>query len=154
MKTPAKHRWKFHRAGGVDQVTLRDGADLAHLDELDPKLWVALAMPTRGVHLEPKLLDAIDVDKDGRVRLPEVLAAVRWATASLTNPDDLLKGSDRLAIQAIKDPTLRAGAARILENLGRSGAQEITLGDLADSAKIFAETKFNGDGVVPADSAE
>src|SRR3712207_7640397 len=30
----------------------------------------------------------------------------------------------------------------------------ISLGDVADTAKIFAATKFNGDGVVPADSAE
>jgi len=25
------HRWKFYRAGGVDQVQLRDGRDLARL---------------------------------------------------------------------------------------------------------------------------
>ena len=35
------------RAGGVDQVSLRDGNDLLALHELDQKLWVALAMPVR-----------------------------------------------------------------------------------------------------------
>src|SRR5262249_343576 len=45
----AAHRWKFFRAGGVDQVLLRDGRDIVRLAELDQKLWVALAMPTRGV---------------------------------------------------------------------------------------------------------
>ena len=39
-------RWQFFRAGAVDQVSLRDGADLLALPKLDQKLWVALAMPT------------------------------------------------------------------------------------------------------------
>jgi hypothetical protein len=39
------HDWHFFRAGGVDQVSLRNGADVLALAELDQKLWVALAMP-------------------------------------------------------------------------------------------------------------
>ena len=39
------HTWKFFRAGGVDQVVIETGADLANLDQLDLKLWIALAMP-------------------------------------------------------------------------------------------------------------
>ena len=38
------HRWKFFRAGGVDQVQLRDGKDIANLGLLDQKLWMALAV--------------------------------------------------------------------------------------------------------------
>ena len=41
------HRWKFIRAGGVDQVVIRSGADIVNLEHLDQKLWVALACPTR-----------------------------------------------------------------------------------------------------------
>jgi hypothetical protein len=33
------------RAGGFDQVKLETGADLLNLDQLDQKLWVALACP-------------------------------------------------------------------------------------------------------------
>jgi hypothetical protein len=148
------HRWKFHRAGGVDQVTLRDGSDLTGLAELDAKLWVALAMPTKGIYLDQKTLEAIDVDKDGRIRLPEVLAAVKWATETLVDPGLLFKGGESLELAAIKDPAVKAGATRILVNLGRSDAMSITLADVADTAKIFAETRFNGDGVVPVESAE
>ena len=43
------HTWRFLRAGGFDQVRLENGADVAHLDELDQKLWVALACPTKGI---------------------------------------------------------------------------------------------------------
>jgi hypothetical protein len=154
MANEKLHRWKFHRAGGVDQVTLRDAGDLIGLGELDPKLWVALAMPIKGVHLDPKTLEAIDADKDGRIRLPEVLAAVKWATETLTDPNELFKGGDSIALASIKDPAVKAGATRILVNLGRADATSITLADVADTAKIFAETRFNGDGVVPVDSAD
>ena len=69
------YRWRFFRAGGFDQVKLDRGADLAHLDELDQKLWVALACPTRGIEFDTKTLDLVDTDKDGRIRAPEIIAA-------------------------------------------------------------------------------
>ena len=69
------------------------------LDQLDLKLWVALACPTSGLEFDKATLALIDTDKDGRVRAPELIAAVKWAGGLLKNPDDLLKGS----------PTLRAG---------------------------------------------
>jgi hypothetical protein len=46
------HVWKFFRAGGFDQVKLETGADLMHLHELDLKLWVALACPTKGLEFD------------------------------------------------------------------------------------------------------
>jgi hypothetical protein len=32
------YRWTFYRSGGVDQVVLGSGDDVAHLEELDQKL--------------------------------------------------------------------------------------------------------------------
>src|SRR5688572_24462071 len=94
------HRWKFFRAGGVDQVML---------GELDQKLWVALAMPTRGVEIETRTLDLLDTDKDGRVRVPEILAAVKWVEETWKNPDDLLEGRDEVPLSALREgPTLDA----------------------------------------------
>ena len=79
MPTPSgssPHRWRFFRAGGLDQVRLETGADLAHLDQLDPKLWVALACPVKGLDFDEQTLALIDTDNDGRVRAPELLAAL------------------------------------------------------------------------------
>jgi hypothetical protein len=55
MTTPAAspHVWRFFRAGGFDQVKLDTGADLMHLDQLDQKLWVALACPITGLEFDP-----------------------------------------------------------------------------------------------------
>ena len=49
-------RWKFFRAGGFDQVKLDSGADLAALDQLDQKLWAALACPAQGLEFDAKTL--------------------------------------------------------------------------------------------------
>ncbi len=152
------HTWKFFRAGGFDQVKLESGSDLANLDQLDQKLWVALACPTRGLEFDNRTLDLVDMDKDGRVRAPEVIAAAKWATSMLKNPDDLIKGSPTLSLAAINDATpegkqLLASARQTLVNLNKADATAIGLDEISDTAKIFAATNFNGDGIIPADAA-
>src|SRR5215469_14006792 len=99
------HRWKFFRAGGFDQAKLESAADLASLDQLDQKLWVALACPTRGLELDSQTLQLIDTDGNGRIRVPELIAAAKWATSLLKNPDRLLSGSSSLPLDAINDAT-------------------------------------------------
>jgi hypothetical protein len=152
------HRWKFFRVGGVEQVVLKSGADIVNLEQLDQRLWVALACPVKGIDLDPKTLAMIDTDSDGRIRVPEVLAAIRWARDAFKNPDELFKGGDSVPLASINDQSeagraLQQGARRILQNLGKADAAAISLGDVADTARIFAETRFNGDGIVPADVA-
>ncbi len=152
------YKWRFFRAGGFDQVKLDRGADLAHLDELDQKLWVALACPTRGIEFDTKTLDLVDTDKDGRIRAPEIIAAAKWAAGCLKNPDDLLKSSPALPLSAINDATpegktLLSSARQILSDLGKKDATEITVEDTADTTKILSQTNFNGDGIIPADAA-
>jgi hypothetical protein len=152
------HQWKFFRAGGFDQVKLDTGADLANLDQLDQKLWVALACPTRGLEFDSRTLDLIDTDKDGRIRAPELIAAAKWAAGLLKNPDDLIKGLPALPLASINDTTpdgkqILASARQILINLGKPDAAVIELAEATDTVKIFAATNFNGDGIIPADAA-
>jgi hypothetical protein len=153
------HSWKFFRAGGFDQVRLETGADLMALDQLDQKLWVALACPTRGLEFDTRTLDFIDTDKDGRIRAPDIIAATQWAGGCLLHPDELLKGSTSLPLSAFNDTTsegkqLLASARQILANLGKKDALSITIEDTTDTTKIFSQTVFNGDGIIPADSAD
>ncbi|HKA54653.1 MAG TPA: hypothetical protein VKJ47_13420, partial [Candidatus Binatia bacterium] len=157
--SPAPHTWRFFRSGGFDQVRLETGADLLALDQLDQKLWAALSCPTHGLECDSKTLELIDTDGDGRIRVPEILAAVQWAGAVLKNPDDLTQGASALSLSAINEGTaegaqLLASAQQILTNLGKGEATGITLEDTADTEKIFAQTKFNGDGIIPVTAAE
>jgi hypothetical protein len=153
-----KYCWRFFRAGAVDQVALADGDDLAHLDELDQKLWVALSCPTRGLEFDGRTLDLIDTDHDGHIRPAEVLAVVHWARDALHNLNDVFSREGKVALAAINDKTalgkeLLAEARHILQSLGRPDADAISLDDIADTAKIVAATRFNGDGILPAESA-
>ena len=149
------YNWKFFRAGGFNQVVISSGADLLNLDQLDQKLWVALACPTTGVEFDKTTLALIDTDKDGRIRVPELIAAAKWAGGLMKNPDDLLKGSLTLRPAAINDTTpegkLIANFAR--QVLGKADAAEVTFDEAATAAATFAAKSFNGDGIVPADSA-
>jgi hypothetical protein len=147
------YSWSFFRAGGFDQVQIRKGSDIAHLAELDQKLWVALACPTVGLALDERFLSLLDADNDQRIRAPELLKAVTFVSTGLKNLDDLLKAEEALPLSAINDKTdegkLLLGAARqVLRNLGKPDATAIALADLSDPTKIFADTPFNGDGVI------
>ena len=155
----SNHRWRFFRAGGFDQVLLETGADLTSLEALDQKLWVALSCPVSGIEFDGKSLAFVDADGDGHIRAPEILAAVRWAGKVLKDPDHLVRREDRLPLSAIDDGTeegkaVLGGAKLVLSVLGKSEATEITLDDASDTARIFSQARFNGDGIVPAKSAE
>ena len=153
------HTWKFFRTGGLDQVSLESGADLLNLGHLDQKLWVALSCPVRGLELDEKTLALIDADGDGRIRVPELLAAIKWAAARLKDPGDLLLGRESLPLSAINDTTpegkiILASARQILTNVGQPGAAAITVADASDTARIFAASPLNGDGVIPPEATE
>jgi hypothetical protein len=153
------HPWKFFRTGELDQVSLETGADLLNLGQLDPKLWVALSCPVKGLELDEKTLAMIDTDGDGRIRVPELLAAIQWAAARLKEPGDLLKGDAALPLAAINDATpegkiIMASAKQVLANLGKRDAVTISAADASDTAKIFSASPLNGDGVIPPEATE
>ena len=153
------HTWQFFRAGGVDQVLIRNGTDIARIGQLDQKLWVALACPASGIEIDPRTLALIDTDGDGRIRPPELIAACEWACRHLQDPDVLMQGGDTLALDAIADVEgeavpLAEEARRILQLRGKEGADRLSLADVTDRSELLAAMRFNGDGVVPPESTD
>jgi len=61
-------------------------------------------------------------------------------------------GFDQVRLESGAD--LLASARQILVNLGKPEAAFITAEDTADTVKIFARTKFNGDGIIPVAAAD
>lgn len=148
------HRWRFFRSGGFDQVAIETGEDLAHLAELDPKLWTALSCPTTGLEFDARTLALLDTDGDGQIRVPEILAAVRWACERVKDPQ-VLFDHGALALDAIDDShadgaVLKATAAKVLDYLGQPDADRISVEAFADMTQLFSPDHFNGDGVVTA----
>jgi hypothetical protein len=153
------HHWKFFRTGGLDQVTLVSGADLLNLHTLDQKLWVALSCPVKGLELDEATLKLIDADGDGRIRVPELLAAIKWAALRLKDVGVLLRGTDGLALSDINEATpegkiVLSSARQILANLGKKSATSISVAESSNTAQIFAASPLNGDGVIPPEATE
>lgn len=153
----SNHVWSFSTVGGVKRVNLESGADLLALEHLDQKLWTALSCPVSGLEIDSKTLALIDADGDGHIRVPEILAAVKWLTGLLKNADDILKQGKALPLSAINAETeagkaILESAKIILQNLGKADDTEICVEDTLDFVRIFAGTQFNGDGIITEDS--
>ena len=150
--------WKFASVGGTVRVKIQSGADIAHLGELDRKMWTVLSCPTGGLEFDTTALKYIDVDGDGKIRVDEVIKTAQWLTRILKDPDILLKEPSELQMADFNTDDadgarLQASARQILENL-KLEKESIGLEDTADNVKIFADTKFNGDGIITPASAE
>jgi len=151
------HVWNFATIGGVKRVTLESGSDLVHLHELDQKLWTALSCPVENLEIDRRTLELIDTDKNGQIRVPEILAAVKWVLSIVRNPGDLLKEAPEFPLSAINNDTeqgklLLDSAKAILRNLGKENATSLTVDDTSDLVRIFGGTRFNGDGVITEDT--
>ena len=43
IKKGQKYKWEFENIGGCSRVKISKGQDIAHLDELDIKMWTVLS---------------------------------------------------------------------------------------------------------------
>lgn len=152
-----KYKWEFDNIGGASRVRISKGEDIRHLAELDPKMWTVLSCPVKGLEIDDKSLAYIDNDADGKIRVNDIIATAEWMTGALKNADLLLEGKDHIDIEQFADNEsgrkLHDSAKQILGNLSKEGSV-ISLTDTSDSAAIFAQTRFNGDGVITEATAE
>lgn len=153
--------WRFFRAGGADQARMDTADDLLHLRDLDQKRWVALACPTRGLEFDERTLDLIDLDRDGRIRAPELIAACEWVGARLKDWQPLLRGDARLASASLSDSEEgRALAEELQRTLALAGhaAQaapaDIGLEEIRERQSHLVAERHNGDGIVPVAAFE
>lgn len=146
------HTWRFFRSSGFDQVIIDSVEDLTNLAQLDKKLWTALACPVKGLEIDQRTLSYIDSDNDGRIRVPELLAAVDWALNHLSNKQALLTagGLALTAIDAADGAKILAAAQQLLIRLGKEQAETISVEDTQDLSKMFPPNQTNGDGLIPA----
>ncbi|MCO6524613.1 MAG: hypothetical protein J6562_06280, partial [Candidatus Schmidhempelia sp.] len=156
-KNMHEHSWKFQRIGGVDQVVLSTADDIAHLEQLDPKLWVALSCPTSGLELNSKMLTLLDKDGDQRIRIQDIIDAVNWLKTKLVKLDSLIESSHELPLSAInsnneESKRLLVTAQSILKNINKANATSINQDDIKQSTLLNATNLFNGDGILPPNS--
>ena len=156
-KKSTGYDWSYSSFGGVVRVNVRSGEDIAHLGELDKKLWTVLSCPTEGLEFPSETLKLIDTDGDGKIRVDEIVAAANWLCKVLKNKELLIKAPDTLKLSDINTDVpegekLEKSARQILSNL-KLQKDDISVADTSDSVAIFADTAFNGDGVITEASA-
>ncbi len=164
MKTG--YNWRFFKTARLAQVKIENGEDLAHLAELDRKLWTALSSPTTGVRFDTRMLALMDTDGDGRIRVPEVLAAIDFLKGKGVNLDDLFKENpdDRAALDkvmadqadlAAAEPSEADKAAlKVWEDAPKGDATILPLGDAtaaAEAALAAVEAEIDAFFAVPDD---
>lgn len=158
IPTRSSYDWKFSNVGGVTRVNIETGEDIAHLHELDQKLWTVLSCPVKGLEIDEKTLKLMDGDNDEKIRVTEVITVVDWITSIIKNPNLLLKQEDFINLSDINQESeeglkIYKSAKQILNNLGLE-KDSISIADTADSMAIFAKTRFNGDGIITENSTD
>ena len=158
MKSNGNYDWKFSTVGGVTRVSIESGEDILHLDELDRKLWTALSCPLSHLEIDEKTMTMLDTNGDGKIHIEEIVAASKWLTSVINDPELLLKRSSVLPFTAFNTNNedglhLLETSKQILENLGLE-KNEISVADVSDSLAIFAKTRFNGDGIITEQSSD
>lgn len=153
------YKWTFENIGGSTRVKITSGKDIANLGNLDPKMWTVLACPIKGLEIDEKSLSYIDVNKDGKIHIDDVTATAKWVTEAIKDSELLLNGADAISLEQFNTENeigkkLYNSAKQILSNLGKEGANEISIADTTDGTAIFANTRFNGDGVITEATAE
>lgn len=150
----SKYEWQYCSLGGAIRVKIGSGEDIAHLGELDQKLWTVLSCPVEGLEFDKQTLEYLDTEKDGKIMVNEVVQAAQWLTSVIKDKDSILNGDSVLKLDNIDTSTsagkgLYNSARQILKNIGID-KDEISLADASDSKAIFAGTKLNGDGIITA----
>lgn len=136
--------WKYSVVGGVTRVNIETGEDIAHLNELDQKLWTVLSCPVKGLEFDEKTLQLMDIDGDGKIRVNEMIAASEWLKKVLKSMDYLLDGKNHIDFNEIKSDTdegkqVIEAANLILSKLEKTGQGGISLADVNEYMAIFEE---------------
>lgn len=152
------YKWEFENVGGTSRVKIRNGADVAHLKYLDPKLWTVLSCPVNGLEIDEKSLSYIDSDADGKIRINDIIKTANWVTDAISDDNMILNEEDFIYIRHFDTSTeiglkLYNSSRQILDNLGKR-EPSLSIAEVTDVAKIFTKTRFNGDGVITVDTAE
>lgn len=157
-KPENQHNWKFFRSGGFDQVRIESNEDLRHLHTLDQKLWAVLSCPVNNVYFNKKTLQLLDTDSDGQIRVPEILAAVKWLDTVLSEPDLIFKHKESLSLSAVNQANddgkkLLHAIKLILAFLGKKDSEELLFSEVSQMSSIYSNTIFNGDGIITETAA-
>lgn len=149
------HQWRYSQSGGLIQVQISTINDVFNLKDLDPKQWTALSCPVKGLEFSEETLQILDSDKNGKVRIPEILEAIEFIKKYFKQPEIIMTPGDTIPLSALGDEPFSCGhspfdsAKAVLDILGKTDVSELSLEDISINDKLFSPGVINGDGVLP-----
>lgn len=145
---------RFANFAGTFQFVVRDDADLAKIDALDPARWAATSAPLADFQCDPAFATALDPDGTGRVRVSQLIGARDWLFARLSTRTGLTAKSDVLTLGHLDTSSeagakLRAAAKRVIKARKLENTAKLPLTELRAYREAVMKTLENGDGIVP-----
>ena len=142
-KGKGQYKWQYCSLGGTKRVCITRGEDIAHLGELDQKLWTVLSCPVKGLELDERTLDLIDYDRDGKIRADEVITAANWLCSVVKDKNKILQGHDYIDLADFNTDNeegvqMRDCAAEVLKIMGLEKTT-ITLPELNEFLENYDE---------------
>ncbi|MBM7118467.1 kinesin [Archangium primigenium] len=147
----------YRRYGGSLQVSIPSFEVLTEAIHIPETQWLATACPVEGLNCDRRFLEFLDTDRNGRIRVMEVRAAVETTAKWLKSYQGVNDASDVLVLDALSDEgqKLRAAADTLLDTLKVEDRSRISLAQVRASEQSFRGSGQNGDGIVaPAFLAE
>ena len=149
---------EFRRIGGSIQPVAEKFDSLKAVLELDEALFAVTGLDIISLRANPKFLEYLDTDKNGKIRTDELKEAISFMLDVLKDGTGVDERSpvlklDRLDTDSATGGEIYKSARQVLHNIGKETAEEISLEDLKDQRQINSCVTQNGDGIVTSDSA-
>ena len=139
--------------GGSWQLKVDSFKDFKIIADFDVAFWALTGIDISVMRFEQKFLEFVDTDKNGKIRTEEVQQALYFMLDALKDGTGVDNASKVLELDAINDATptglaIRNAAKVILANLGKEGANSITIDEVRNDKLIKSCVYNNGDGII------
>jgi len=155
----SKNKIVFKNYGGSLQLKIENAEDLKNIQKIPEIYWASTSAPIEDLNCDPKFLQYIDTDKNGRIRTDEFKEAQKFLFENIKNLKTIEEKNDILNLEDLNKSSpqgkkLYETAKLILSNLNKPHSQTITLKDVRDIQGIMANSSHNGDGVITPQGVE
>ena len=149
---------EFRHIGGSIQPVAENFDDLKAVLELDEALFAVTGLDIISLRADPKFLEYLDTDKNGKIRTDELKAAISFLLDALKDGTGVNERSSFLELSWLNTDSatgleISRSARQVLHNLGKPSEDRISLDDVKDEKQIKSCVTHNGDGIVSADFA-
>ncbi|MBQ9500866.1 MAG: hypothetical protein IJU70_01790 [Lentisphaeria bacterium] len=149
---------EFRHIGGSIQPVAENFDSLKAVLELDEALFAVTGLDIISLRANPKFLEYLDTDKNGKIRTDELKEAIAFMLDALKDGTGVDEESAVLDLNWLDKESatgleIYRSAKQVLHNIGKEAEEKISLDDLKDQKQINSCVTQNGDGIVTSDSA-